>query len=191
MTDISLLAKVLGGFFFYSPEHSNNQCIIKHLENKPLEMFDTLIHSLKQTSAEELNADFLLLLEGGGDMPAAPWGSVYLDKEKVVFGSSALEYRAFLLQQGLSLNSGLREPEDHFGLILLTLSLLIEKQTNPLIIKELLSFHLLPWSHHFLSLMQQHSQTEFYKQLAKFTQQWLDGIEKELNLSVVERRIYI
>ncbi len=51
-------------------------------------------------------------------MPAPPWGSVYQIKTASKFGASTVEYRQFLELNQIELDTGLREPEDQFGLML-------------------------------------------------------------------------
>ncbi|MCV5744761.1 molecular chaperone TorD family protein, partial [Escherichia coli] len=43
---------------------------------------------------------FSVLFEGQGEMPAPPWGSVYLEKDNLLMGDSTAEYRKFLRDQG-------------------------------------------------------------------------------------------
>ena len=68
---------------------------------------------------EKLNDDYQALFIGPNALPAPPWGSVYLDKEAVIFGSSLLELRNFMRQHGISLQLAQKEPEDHFGLMMM------------------------------------------------------------------------
>ena len=60
--------------------------------------------------------------------PAPPWGSVYTDRECVVFGASTLELRAWMRGRGVArLGSG-KDPEDHIGLMLALMAWLARNQ---------------------------------------------------------------
>ncbi len=52
-------------------------------------------------------------------LPAPPWGSVWLDKESVLFGDSTLALRQWMRENGIALEADGNEPEDHFGTVLL------------------------------------------------------------------------
>ncbi len=59
------------------------------------------------------------LFIGPWALPAPPWGSVWLDKESVLFGDSTLALRQWMRENGIALEADGNEPEDHFGTVLL------------------------------------------------------------------------
>lgn len=59
------------------------------------------------------------LFIGPWALPAPPWGSVWLDKESVLFGDSTLALREWMRATGIALSEQRSEPEDHFGTLLL------------------------------------------------------------------------
>ena len=66
------------------------------------------------------------LFIGPWALPAPPWGSVWLDKESVLFGDSTLALRQWMRENGIALEADGNEPEDHFGTVLLLAAWLCE-----------------------------------------------------------------
>ncbi|QIL86896.1 molecular chaperone (plasmid) [Vibrio sp. HDW18] len=148
------------------------------------------LQALLVSDEEILSTDFTELFEGIGDMQAPPWGSVYLDRERVLFGDSTVAYRQFLDRHGIELNTGLREPEDQFGLMLLALAYLLESDKVHAAY-ELLECHFLPWAIVYLQRLEDISHNKFYRYLAADVMAWLNALILDLKLNVVEKKIYI
>ncbi len=83
-------------------------------------------------------------------------GSVWLDKESVLFGDSTLALRQWMRENGIALEADGNEPEDHFGTVLLLAAWLCETEQDALF-AQLLAWHLLPWSGRFLSVFVDHA----------------------------------
>ncbi|MBB1312052.1 molecular chaperone TorD family protein [Aliivibrio sp. SR45-2] len=193
MENVIVVAKLLGSFFYYPLSHQNNvQYIeaIKKSEDLNETGFSDFIQAYESTSKDDINSDFQALFEGCDVMPAPPWGSVYLDREQVIFGDSTLRFRQFLLANDIELNTGMREPEDQFGLSLLAMAMMIEQDKNEEIIIELLSEHLLPWAYHYLELVKKNGKTEIYTSLACVAFEWLALLQKELNIIPHNYKLY-
>lgn len=193
MENISIISRILGSLFYYPLTHSNNQEIISTLAQEPEfegTGFDQLRVLVQQQSKEVLTQDFLHLFEGAGVMPVPPWGSVYLDKEEVIFGDSALAYRVFLSENGIQLNTGVREPEDQFGLMLMAISRLAESGQSEDAIKTLLGEHLLTWAYRYLELVSEHAQTDVYKLLSQLAYQWCNELQETLAVTPTRKQIY-
>ena len=106
------------------------------------------------------------LFVGPAALPAPPWGSVYLDEESVLFGDSTRALQAFAGRHGIALETGQREPLDHFGLVCWLVAHAAEA-SDEAAVHELLCEHLLPWSGRFLSLFEEASAgTPFYQAAA-------------------------
>jgi len=146
--------------------------------------------SLLEIDEETLSADFTELFEGLGEMKAPPWGSVYLDREKVVFGESTVQYRQFLSDNEIELNTGIREPEDQFGLMLLAFAFLLESNKTKSA-KILMESHLLVWGMIYLDLLNKVSHNKFYRLLALDVSDWLNKLIIDLELVVEEKKIYL
>ncbi|WP_322804967.1 molecular chaperone [Vibrio alfacsensis] len=183
------LFRLLGGLFYYSPNSEDGQNILNAFATQDDELLKNLARLTKDVASDTLEADYFNLLQGSGDMPCPPWGSVYLDKENALFGSSTIEYREFIRQLGMECDTGLREPEDHIGLMLMLVSLLLEQDKREEA-NQLINQHLMPFAPIMLEGMQQHADTEFYRQLAAFAFAWLNFYCEDQQLQIVERRNY-
>ena len=190
MKKVANLAKLIGITFYKPIKHEQSSYDLIHVLCNESIATPLLTEAFNNTTPDQLHADYQQLFEGCEKMPAPPWGSVYLDRERVLFGNSTLKYRQFLTKNALQLDTGIREPEDQFGLMLLALASLIESQASQQVIEEFLAVHLLPWAYYYLSLVEQHSQTEVYRLLARSTRQWLQQVEKTFGVVPEQYCIY-
>ncbi|SPZ21208.1 Twin-arginine leader-binding protein DmsD [Providencia rettgeri] len=83
-----------------------------------------------------------------------------------------------------------KEPEDHFGLILMLAAWLAE-QNRRADLEELLAWHLLPWSAHFLEVLIDSANSDFYRALAILAKETLDGYQQQLTLPILEKSVYL
>ena len=125
---------------------------------------------------------------GPGAKPAPPWGSVYTDRECVVFGATTLELRAWMREHGVARTADEKTPEDHIGFMLALMAWLAQNQPTDL--GEFLSLHFLTWAGHFLDELADAAEHPFYEGLARLTRASLDGVQKTLGLKVVTPRFY-
>ncbi len=117
----------------------------------------------------------------------APWGSVWLDKESVLFGDSTLALRQWMRENGIALEADGNEPEDHFGTVLLLAAWLCETEQDALF-AQLLAWHLLPWSGRFLSVFVDHAAHPFYQALGQLAQATLAQWQENLPIAVAQNR---
>ncbi len=73
----------------------------------------------KTHSEESLPQARQRLFIGPYALPSPPWGSVWLDRESVLFGDSTLALRQWMRENGIQFEMQQNEPEDHFGSLLL------------------------------------------------------------------------
>ena len=137
---------------------------------------------------DDLMWEYRRLFIGPGAKPAPPWGSVYTDRECVVFGATTLELRAWMREHGVARIADEKTPEDHIGLMLALMAWLVQNQ--PADLGEFLSLHFLTWAGHFLDELADAAEHPFYKGLALLTKASLDGVRETLGLEVVEPRFY-
>ncbi|EJD6044062.1 molecular chaperone [Providencia rettgeri] len=196
MIDTTLL-RILGACFYYSPQSETLKNLFPVLPEIPTlyswqdaEQIQELCTKLSAIQADEISYDYSILFEGQGSMPAPPWGSVYLEHDNTVMGESTAEYRNFLQSKGLVTNTGVREPEDQFGLIMMAISALAE-QGQEAAITVLFEQHLLPWAYRYLALVQQSkTETLFYPCLAQITEIYLKSLQQELGLSPAKVELF-
>ncbi|MFV0448194.1 MAG: molecular chaperone [Vibrio sp.] len=182
---------------FYSHPSAENQPMRDNLKHLPelLNWSDKgkigdLVSRLPELQLDELEYQFSVLFEGQGEMPCPPWGSVYLDKDNIVFGESTAHYRAFLRQNGLEIHSAMKEPEDQFGLMLLALSQLLEKGdagAGMVLITE----HLMPWGARYLELLASNEVSQYYAILAQITQELFASLQSEFEYQVAAKTLYL
>ena len=137
---------------------------------------------------DELTWEYRRLFVGPAAKPAPPWGSVYTDRECVVFGATTLELRAWMRAHGVARTTDEKTPEDHIGLMLALMAWLAQNQ--PADLEEFLRLHLLTWAGHFLGELADAAEHPFYEGLARLTAASLDGVKDTLGLEVVEPRFY-
>lgn len=196
-SDISLTARVLGAGFYYSP--ADVQEIIQLLssqawtEDWPYGSAEQKQHiadklAITQTENETLDEAYQRLFIGPYALPSPPWGSVWLDKENVIFGDSTLQLREWMQHNHIDIRLTQNEPEDHFGLLLMMAAWVVEN--NPQKLPELLAQHILPWGFHYLDKMQENADFPFYVGLAELAHLTLSGWQQNLNIEADKKMIF-
>jgi len=135
-----------------------------------------------------LRQEYQRLFIGPERLHAPPWGSVYLDKDQVVFGSSTIELRAWLRQHGIAVHDGKKEPEDQIGKMLLLMAWLAEEQSE--LLGEFLSEHLMPWAPRYLDLLAEDARLPLYYQSAQQLRQFLGETMADLGIKPTKKRLY-
>lgn len=138
--------------------------------------------------SDELVWEYRRLFIGPGKKPAPPWGSVYTDRECVVFGESTLALRRWMRANGIERTTDEKTPEDHIGLLLVLLAWLSDNK--PELVEQFLGDHVLTWSSHYLDQLAEAAEQPFYRGLALLTKDSLEGLQGELGIDVVYPRYY-
>ena len=207
LEDIKFCAQILGSLFLTDPKTPEFQPLRERLQQLPSLVewpfggketlaadYALLQTGLAGTSANRAQADRELAREyqrlfiGPQHFNAPAWGSVYLDKDQVLFGTSLLELRHWLRKNSITVHAQKREPEDHIGKMLVLLGWLAAEK--PELLREFLAEHLMPWAPRYLQLLQEDAAQPFYAGLALLTQATLDGIVASLGVEVVTKRLY-
>ena len=146
-------------------------------------------------SLPALRDDFAALFVGPGPLRAAPWGSVYLDREQLTHGASTLALRRFFKDHGLNISTGQNEPEDHIGLLFAVISWMCGREDLPgtsaeTVLAELLREHVLPWSGRFLEIMQKEALTDWYRGVAQLARGTLEDLAGDLSVRGRVTRLY-
>ena len=196
---IAVTGKVLGALLYFPPDSPQVLPLIQWLQeggwksewpyltaNAAADIEALLQQSLsEEESCEEA---FQRLFVGPYALPAPPWGSVYLDKESVLFGDSTLKLREWMRQHGVEPHLAQAEPEDHIGLMLMMASWLAQNDARHL--DAFLAGHLLPWSSRYLALLEQGAVHPFYQAVARLAQITLEGWQSFCSLAVVKQELY-
>ena len=83
--------------------------------------------ALDQEGQEALLAEYTRLFIGPDRLPAAPYGSVYLEPGRRVLGETTEAVRGVYAEEGLVVSDGVNEPPDHIALELEFAAFLLEK----------------------------------------------------------------
>lgn len=196
---IAVTGKVLGALLYFPPDSPQVRPLIEWLQDGAwksewpylTDNIATDIDALLQQSLgeeEPCEEAFQRLFVGPYALPAPPWGSVYLDKESVVFGDSTLKLRDWMRQRGIEAQLSQLEPEDHIGLMLMMASWLAENDVQHL--DSFLAEHLFPWSSRYLALLEQGAVHPFYQAVARLAQTTLKGWQQRCTLAVIEQELY-
>lgn len=136
----------------------------------------------------DLAWEYRRLFVGPAKKVVPPWGSVYTDRECVVFGASTLALRQWMRENGIARMGGSGTPEDSIGLMLSLMAWLAENR--PELLDDYLQNHLLTWAGHFLDEMAEGTEDPFYRGLAGLTRASLEGIQSERAIQVTYPRFY-
>lgn len=200
LDDFSLCIQTLGALFSYDPADSRVSKLIalfrtsEWLTEWPLTMhyncqkIDQLFQG-QANQSESLKEAYERLFIGPKALPAPPWGSVYLDKENVLFGISTLELRAWLRNNQVNIELSASEPEDHVGLLFLLTAWVI--QNKPELLSDLLEIHFLPWVYRYLEKVQLEGGSAFYEATALLATETLKYLQKEVQLTPVNKALYL
>ncbi|NLS56446.1 Tat proofreading chaperone DmsD [Hafnia alvei] len=197
LQDIAISARSLGALFYYPPESEACTPLVEILSSSEWrsewpygseQQLEQCVALLTTATNEPLEDAYQRLFIGPHALPAPPWGSVYLDKESVLFGDSTLALRQWMRLHHIEGQSEQQEPEDQFGLMLMMAAWLAE--TQPQALGEFLSVHLLPWSSRYLTLMIQDAQHPFYQGLAELALLTLSAWQQQLAIVPAVSELY-
>jgi putative dimethyl sulfoxide reductase chaperone len=156
-------------------------------------------NGLADEAFANMQVDYTRLFIGPGKVLAAPWESVYLGDDRLIFQERTLRVRAWYQRFGLEAERIHQEPDDHIGLELLFMSHLatlgiqaLNEQDNARF-EELLEAqrgfvkeHLGAWALIWCGLVEQHAKTDFYKGLALLTRGAVSALAEMLDVKLVK-----
>ena len=144
----------------------------------------------RTSGVEALILDYSRLFLGPFAILAKPYGSVYLDGEKIVMGDSTMQALELYRESGFDVAEDFRETPDHVAVELEFLYLLSfrigqesddEERTRLVALKQsFLENHLARWVGKLSAAIQSGAETDFYKLLADLTESFVREDLKEL-----------
>lgn len=200
--ECAAVTKILGALFYFRPSEYQQNGISQVLEFKAPEQeasdlllqFEKVVEQFKQHDTEQLNSVHDEFFSGIADMPVPPWGSVYLDRECVLFGESTSQYKQFLTNNGFEFETHNNDPLDHIGLMLMTLGEVLESQPQDQAateqVNELLSVHMLPWTTHYLAQIKPLVIGTPYAHAVELTVSVLKQLSNSLEITAQPRQVY-
>lgn len=166
-----------------------------------LQQFDPVYN---QEHFDALHWDFTKMFIGPFELPAAPWESVYVRKDRLLFQKNTMEVRKIYKKYGFVVKELNLEADDHVGLELdfmyhlnqLCLERTESDSTTSLAeIKYLLNEqgkfleeHLLAFVPEFADIVVDKAETQFYKGLAKILKHFLQ-VDSEVLKELLEIEI--
>lgn len=147
-----------------------------------------LVAAGRDEDEQELLVEYTRLFRGPARMPAPPWGSVYMDRDQVLYGWTWLELRSWLREHGITATYSENDPEDNFARLLCLAATLV--QERPELLAEFLGDHLLCWSGHFLDLLEPGCRTSTYQGLACLAHATLDDVQDLMGIEPPHRRMH-
>lgn len=202
---IAFIGETLGPFFLQDPVKGDARAAFEAVaaldpveagqawpfvsDERAADLLAEMVDGLQDGVEDEgLVWEYRRLFVGPARKPAPPWGSVYTDRECVVFGESTLALRRWMRENGIERTTDEKTPEDHIGLMLVLLAWLAENK--PELVEAYLADHLLTWSSHFLDQLTEAAEHAFYQGLAGLAKESLEGVQAELGIDVVYPRFY-
>ena len=193
----AVAARVLGALFYYPPQSEQAAPLVAALQDPswqeqwslPSSALSPLAERLTRPADEPLPDAWQRLFLGPWALPAPPWGSVWLDRENVLFGDSTLALRQWMRDNNIVFAPGQNEPEDHIGTLLMMAAWLLEegRETE---CEQLLAWHVLPWAGRWLTVFCEHTAHPFYQAVGELTRLTLAEWQTYLLIPVAEKPLY-
>jgi len=137
---------------------------------------------------EELLRSYQRLFRGPNSLPAPPWGSVYMDRDQVMYGWTWNELKAWMRSNGVEGTYEENDPEDHIGRLMLMAAAVAEER--PACLCELLADHLLCWSDHFLAYFGERAASPTYLGIAALSRTTLLDVQEILGIEPATRKFF-
>ena len=190
-------ARVLGGLFWFPPQSEQAQGLIAAFRNGEWEAqwpsssaeLASLTPLFAADAPETIPQAWQRLFIGPSALPAPPWGSVWLDKENVLFGESTLALRQWMRHHHIVQEMQHDAPEDHFGALMLLAAWLVENDRASAC-DELLAWHLLPWAGRFLDVLESEAGHPFWHAAARLARLTLVDWQTRLLMPVAPKKLY-
>lgn len=159
-----------------------------HGETALLSQAALLIGQGAEERGEALSQEYQRLFVGPGHLVAPPWGSVYMDRDKVTYGATWVELREWMRACGIESEYGERVPEDQIGRLLVMSSEVVSQRRDAL--PELLGDHLLPWANRYCDLLAEGAELATYRGLAFLAKATLSDVQDLLGIVPASKRLY-
>lgn len=137
---------------------------------------------------DSVATEYRRLFVGPAKKIVPPWGSVYTDREGVLFGKSALDLHDWMSEHAISTAVDDAMPDDHIGRMLSLMAWIARRRPEMLV--EYLGDHLLIWAPHLLERLSAQTRHCFFAGMGRLALCSLKGIEDEFDVQVRHVRLY-
>lgn len=189
-SELAAMFNWLADIFYKMPTQDRLIMVKDNIDGWPLtsKSADKLISRIKESVESDLlndiNRDFHRLFIGPGKKAVYPWGSIYTDKEGLLFGPSTIVWENFCIQYKVDIKTQSYEPTDHFALIFSALGAIImsdyDEKSKKLICHEVLATHFGSWGDKVLSMIEVESSTNYYRSFATLAKLLIEDCLKEV-----------
>lgn len=194
---LAFSSRVLGALFYFAPDSALAEPLVAAFRDGewaaqwpyPVANVDALSAAFAAPCDESLAEAWQRLFIGPSALPSPPWGSVWLDRENVLFGDSTLALRQWMRENQIAFDVAQNEPEDHFGTLLMLAAWLVENDRQEAC-DQLLAWHLLPWAPRFLNEFVAKANHPFFSALAELAQNTLAQWQSQLLIPVADKKLY-
>ncbi len=191
--ELAIVCKLFGALFYYPPSEFKDFPFGTFFEEDevetPIKEINLVLNAFKFTDQKELQEEHERLFTLQQNTPVPPWSSMYLDKESIQFGQSHQRYCEFIEHCGLGLRDGATDPEDHIGLMLIILGMLMEDNQDQHV-KEMLGDYLVTWSGFYFANLKHHAKGSVYVKLAEHTSRLLELLCTSYSVQVLIKNNY-
>ena len=200
LADISTCLSCLGGAFLQDPKKEESRAYYEALKQVaeerdwPFGCEDELDASFSEIKEgllhdrDRLKKEYQRLFVGPEHFVAPPWGSIYLDKENVLFGPSLFALRQWMRQNNIETNTNANEPEDYIGTELMLGAFLAAQK--PELLEEYLSEFLMLWALRYFELLEGDARQPFYRGIAKLATTTMKGISEGVDIKPRSKKLY-
>ena len=130
-----------------------------------LDAFLAVLPDIGPVDAEAAEQDYLRLFVGLGTPLAPPWESAWASDARLMFQRETLDVRYWYRSAGLEIAALHHEPDDHIGLELEFIGLLLERGDAETAVA-FARAHPLAWADRWLRAVRDNSRDSFYQKLA-------------------------
>ena len=169
---------------YYVPE-AGLLAVLNSLDNSIGRLSSEIAKSVPpMTDLESLKIDYARLFVGPYRLLAPPYGSVYMEKNRMLMGDSTIDVKHRYAEEGLEIS--LKETPDHISIELEFMYFLIFKEIETLSNDDInrgidylqkqkifLEIHLGAWVSEFSRNIGDNAETDFYQRLARETQRFV------------------
>lgn len=144
-------------------------------EPQVLEAFAAAHPGFEMPDADAVQQDYLRLFVGLGTPLAPPWESAWASDARLLFGRQTLDVRYWYRSFGLQAAALHHEPDDHIGLEMEFIGLLLDRGEEAAAAR-FAAEHPLAWAERWAAAVQDNARDPFYPHLAAEAQSLLAGL---------------